>query len=96
MTTPLRKRQYDPETKRAWNRAHEERAAAKGQRMVTVRLNPAAGRALDAICHEFGCFPRDVIERLLLGAAYEPSTPIPPHRLSESEADAARALGVAL
>lgn len=94
MSTQPRKRQYNPEVKRAWNRAHEERAAAKGQRLVTVRLCPAAARALDAITSTFACTPRDVVERLLLGAAYEPSKPAPPHRMSESEADAARALGV--
>lgn len=94
MNTQPRKRQYNPDVKRAWNRAHEERAAAKGQRLVTVRLSSAAARALDAIRREFDCTPRDVVERLLLGAAYEPSTPAPPHRLSESEAEAARALGV--
>lgn len=94
MNTQPRKRQYNPDVKRAWNRAHEERAAARGQRMVTVRLCPAAARALDAITAEFSCTARDVVERLLLGAAYEPSKPVPPHRLSESEAEAARALGV--
>lgn len=97
MNTPVsRKRQYNPEVKRAWNRAHEQRAAAKGQRMVTVRLCPAAARALDAITAKFACTPRDVFERMLLGAAHEtPHTqPMPPEGLSASELDYARALGV--
>lgn len=57
--------------KKSQRQAYEARAKAKGNRMLTIRLNQAAARALDAICTEFDCVPRDVIERLLLGAAYE-------------------------
>src|SRR5688572_24885404 len=84
------------EQRRQWKRAHEARSVARGQRMVTVRLSSASARALAAICAQFACCPRDGVERLLLGAAYEPSKPIPPHGLSEAEMELARSLGVHL
>jgi DNA-binding Xre family transcriptional regulator len=76
--------------------AYEARASAQGNRMVTVRLNPAAARNLEAICKEFECTPRDVIERLLLGAAHEPAPAAQIKAWSRSEQRIADELGLEL
>jgi len=82
--------------KKSQRQSYEARAAAQGNRMVTVRLNPAAARNLEAICKEFDCTPRDVIERLLLGAAHEPTPAKQIKGWSRSEQRIAESLGLEL
>lgn len=72
-------------------RAYEQRARTRGNGMVTVRLSPGANRMLQAICEQYQCTSRDVVEGLLLGTV-KPN----PLRLSESEIECAHALGVRL
>lgn len=53
-----------------WERRFREAGAA----IVTMRLSPAAMSALSALCTEFGCNRKDVIEGLLLGTIKQSAT----------------------
>ncbi len=50
------------DARRAWERSFRGR----GSRLLTIRLSPAATRALETLQAEQVCCPRDAIEALLL------------------------------
>lgn len=78
---------------REWNRGYEARCNEAGRRMVTARLSPSARRQLEALQAQHQCSVRDVIEGLLFGNIDPTRTAL---KLSPSEIECARALGVRL
>jgi len=52
----------------------ERKFRASGAAIVVTRLSPPAMAALTALCEEFGCNRKDVIEGLLLGTIRQSAT----------------------
>lgn len=74
------------------DRAYEARRRDRGDRMLTVRICAKARNRIVELCQQYQCTTSELISALLLGNLPAPNL----HRLSPSEIEYARTLGIRL